>query len=209
MMKSIFLVVKANFKKRKTQQLLIGISIALSALLFASGIGILKSIEQPFDKVFNTLKGSHIFLYFDNRTEDDKKIAAWFRKQREVERVSEPSPYIMINGPLIFKEQKIDVMVQLTEYTADHQQQDRVFVLNGEKKRSPGYGEVWLPNALASNYHIFPGDTIGIPVGAGLYRMIVAATIVDPHYSSGVINPSCRARITIFHAASNFFHPAA
>jgi putative ABC transport system permease protein len=190
MMKSIFLVVKANFKKRKIQQVLIGISIALSALLFASGIGILGSIGQPFDKVFDKLKGSHIFLYFDNRTEDHKKISAWFRQQPEVKRVSEPSAYVMINGPLIFKEQKIDVMVQLTEYAADHQLQDQVFVLNGIKKQYPGQGEIWLPNSLASNYNIHPGDTIGIPVGAGLYRMIVGATIVDPHYSSGVINPT-------------------
>ncbi|MBS1597690.1 MAG: FtsX-like permease family protein [Bacteroidetes bacterium] len=195
MTKSIFLVVKANFRQRKIQQLLVGISIALSALLFASGIGILESIGQPFDKVFNKLKGSHIFLYFDERTEDYKKISSWFRQQPEVERVSEPSAYIMINGPLIFKGEKIDVMVQLTEYTKDHLQQDQVFVLNGAKKQYPGYGEIWLPNSLASNHNIHPGDTIGIPVGTGLQQMIVSATVVDPHYSSGVINPT-RAWIT-------------
>jgi len=204
MLKSIFLIVKANFKQRKMQQVLIGISIALSALLFASGIGILKGIEQPFDKVFNKLKASHIFLYFDNRTEDCKKISEWFQHQPEVERVSALSPYIMINGPLIFKDQKIDVMVQLTEYTGDHLQQDQVMVLNGTKKEHPGYKEIWLPNSLAANYNIHPGDTVGIPVETGLYQMIVAATVVDPHYSSGVINPT---RAWINEGSLSLFEP--
>jgi len=204
MMKSIFLVVKANFRQRKAQQALVGISIALSTLLFATGMGMLKSIEQPFDKVFNKLKASHIFLYFDYRTEDYEKIATWFKQQPEVERVSGLSPYITISDPIIFQGKKIDMMIQLTEHTADHLLQDQVFVLQGKGKLHPDNGEIWLPNSLAANYNIHPGDTIGIPVGTGLYNMIVSATIVDPHYSSGVINPT---RAWISEGSLPFFEP--
>ena len=42
--------------------LLTGLSLALAALLFSSGLAILQSIQQPFDKLFHTLNASHIVM---------------------------------------------------------------------------------------------------------------------------------------------------
>src|SRR6266511_201955 len=145
-MKSILLMIKSNLKRRRVQNITIGISIAIVSLLFSTSVGILKSIQQPFDKVFNDLNASHILLLYDFRSDNTNALSDWFSEQPEVERVSRSTPYFSCNGPLFFKDEKIDVLVQITEYTEDHLRQDKLKIINGEAKDQPGYGEIWLPN---------------------------------------------------------------
>ena len=189
-MKNNLLIFKGNLKKRKLQFLLTGISIMLATLLLSTSIGIIKSTSAPFDIVFNKLKASHILMYFDQRSDDARKISDWFLKQPEIESVSLPTPLKTFNGPLMYKEKKIDIMIQIAEYTPNHLIQDQVQILEGTKKDHPGFNEIWIPSHLAQNNGIRIGDTIGLASGKGLYSLIVTATIVDPHFVSGLMNPT-------------------
>ena len=189
-MKAIFLIVKSNFRSKKRMTLLTGLSIALASLLFSSGLAILQSIQEPFDKLFNKLNASHIVMLYDVNNHNTSELKDWFAHQPETERVSEGAPYFLCNGPLLHKGNKIELMVQLTEYNNDNSVQDKLMIIDGANKKSPEHGEIWLPQYLANNYHIQIGDTIGIPGPAGLYPVIVSATIADPHYGSGMVNPT-------------------
>jgi putative ABC transport system permease protein len=189
-MRSIFFVIKSNYKKQKIQHLLIAISLALATLLAGVSGGILKSLHQPFDLIFNKLNASHLLLFFDNRSYDTPFMRDWFIRQPEVSRVGDASPYILHNGPLIHRNQKIDVMVQITERTNDNNFQDMLMQSDSILHSQPGYGEIWIPNYLSVNYHIEIGDSIGISVPSGFYNFKVSAVVVDPHYSSGMINPT-------------------
>ncbi|MGE5107163.1 MAG: ABC transporter permease [Sphingobacteriales bacterium] len=205
-MKSILLIIKSNFRSKKWMTLLTGLSIALAALLFSSGLSILQSIQQPFDKLFNKLNASHIIMLYDINNESTSEFKDWFAHQPETERVSEGSPYFFCNGPLLHKGKNIEVMIQLTEYHSDNSIQDKLMIIEGVNKKSPGYGEIWLPKYLANNYQINIGDTIGIPGPAGLYPVIVSATIADPHYGSGMVNPT---RAWLAAGELSFFVPVA
>jgi putative ABC transport system permease protein len=189
-MKSIILIIKSNFRKKKKMILLSGLFITLAALLFSSGLTILQGVQEPFDKVFNKLNASHIVMLYDAGTNNTGKIKDWFTRQPETGRVSEGSPYFLCNGPLLYKGNKMEVMIQLTEYTHDNAIQDQLQIIDGTHKKSPQHGEIWLPLYLANNYHIQIGDTIGIPTSSGLYQVIVSATVADPHYGSGMVNPT-------------------
>ena len=81
-------------------------------------------------------------------------------------------------------------MIQLTEYNNDNSIQDKLMIIEGAHKKSPEHGEIWLPKYLANSYHIQIGDTIGIPGPGGLYQVIVSATVADPQYGSGMVNPT-------------------
>lgn len=205
-MKSIFLVIKSNYKKQKAQHILVAISLVLASLLSGVAVGILGTMQQPFDMVFNKLNASHFLLFFDNRSYDISSIRLWFSQQPEVNRVGEANPYIMHNGPLIYNDKKIDVMVQLTERTPDNIYQDMLMSSDSILKAQPGHGEIWIPNYLAGNYHIKPGDSLGITVPSGFYRFKVSAVVVDPHYSSGMINPT---RAWISPGELSLLYPAA
>jgi putative ABC transport system permease protein len=189
-MNSVLLIVKSNLTRRKVQNLSVGISIAIVSLLFSSSIGILGSIQEPFDLVFNNLNASHILLCYDYRSDNTRAITDWFARQPEVDRVGKATAYYMCNGPLFFKGAKLDVPIQITEYTADHLQQDKLQIMSGNAKDQPGYGEIWLPNYLASRHHIQIGDSIAIPASGGVFTFSVSATVSDPHYGSGMVNPT-------------------
>ncbi|MCK5367745.1 MAG: ABC transporter permease, partial [Cyclobacteriaceae bacterium] len=189
-MKSILLISIANIKRRKLQSFLIGSCIALSTLLFSTTLGIMNGIREPFDIMFDQLKASHILLYFDHHQQDTERITQWFSEQFEVESVAQSVPYFTLDEPIIFKGEEIDLNVQLTEHHDGNLEQDKVLILKGEEKKHPAMGEIWIPNHLATANNIQIGDTVGIPVSEGLYPLIVSATLVDPHYASGLFNPT-------------------
>src|SRR5271169_5483414 len=109
-MKAIFLVIKSNFRSKQLMILLTGLSIALAALLFSSGLAILKSIQEHFDKLFNKLNASHIVMLYDVNEHNTRELKDLFARQPETERVSDASPYFLCTGPLLHKGNKIELM---------------------------------------------------------------------------------------------------
>ena len=124
--------------------LLSGLSIALASLLFSSGLAILQSIQEPFDNLFNKLNASHILMLYDVNDHHTSEIKDWFAQQPSTKRVSESSPYFPCNGILPHKGNKIELMVQLTEYNEDNSVQDKLIIIDGDQKKSPAHGEIWL-----------------------------------------------------------------
>jgi putative ABC transport system permease protein len=189
-MKSLIIIVKSNFKRRILITLLAGLSISFSTLLFSASLAVLQSIQKPFDKLFDRLNASHIVMLFNIDENPPEKIRAWFASQPETERVTEPTPYYYCNGPVLFKNSKIDIQVQLTELGKDNQVQDKLLLLSGEDKSGPERSEIWLPKYLAMNNDIKLGDTLRIPIASGTKELIVSGLVADPHYGSGMINPT-------------------
>lgn len=189
-MKSILLLNVQHFKNRKRQYLLVGAALVLTSLILGVALSLLRIMDRPFDSTFDKLKASHILLLFDNRSEESDQIRKWFSNQAEVESVGSPSPYIMLNGPLIHGESEIDVMVQLTEHTNTHLSQDQVHILKGEQKEHPGPNEIWLPSHFETNHGLQVGDTLRLQVNGELHQMQISAFVVDPHYLSAIFNPT-------------------
>lgn len=189
-MKSILLIISANLRRRKLQNILIGSCIALGATLFATTLTLLNSMDRPFDQMFDQLHASHLLLFFDPQQQDTKPLVSWFRDQEEVESVSKGTPYYALEEPILFKGTEVDLLVQLMEHQEENLEQDQVRIIQGTPNKYPAPGEIWIPIHLARNHHIQVGDTLGIPLADGLYPMIVSATVVDPHFASSLFNPT-------------------
>lgn len=204
-MKSVFLVAWANIRRRKKQNLLVGLSIFLSVLLLTTAIGVLCGIDKPFDAMFDRLEASHILLYYDQRENNSEEIKDWFQQQPEVEFTGDAQNFLMITEPLIYQDKKVDIMVRLTECTESQKSYDQLLKQEGGDKKLPGWGEVWIPKHLSNKYGITIGDTLKVPLSNGLYPLTVSAIVIDPHYASGLINPN---RLWIAPGMLSFVVPA-
>ncbi|WP_422082850.1 ABC transporter permease [Ulvibacterium sp.] len=189
-MRSLLLIHLKYLVKRKREFLLVGFSLVLTILLLSIALSLLRIIGQPFDITFTNLKASEILLLFDNRNDDKDKITQWFSKQDEVLGASAPSPYIMVNAPLIHGEREIDLSVQLTEHNTGHLTQDQTRILKGASREHPDHGEIWLPSHFERSFDLQLGDTLGLSINGALQQLRISAFVVDPHYLSAIFNPT-------------------
>lgn len=162
----------------------------MTILLLSIALSLLRIIGEPFDITFNNLRASEILLLFDHRNDDKDEITRWFSKQDEVLDVSAPSPYIMVNAPLIYGESEIDLSVQLTEHHMGQLTQDQTRILKGTLTEHPNHGEIWLPSHFERSFDLHLGDTLGLNINGTLRELRVSAFVVDPHYLSAIFNPT-------------------
>lgn len=189
-MRSVLLITWANIKRRKIQTILVGICIALAALMFSTLLGIGLGMERPFEKLFATLNASHIVMEFDVNDHNPQEIKSWFERQEEVISVSDPRQQIGVSKRVIYKGKELKRPILLQEHTGNDKNHDKLDILQGEEKSYPGPGEIWIPNHWLNNLKMEIGDTISVPTKNGLFPLVISAIVVDAHYANGLFNPS-------------------
>lgn len=190
MNKSIIILSLAAFKRNPRQIMLLGLCLALSTLLISSSVGLLVNMGRPFDLMFDQLNASHLLLIYDYREHDTKEIQQWLGEQAEVQSVAVPLPVVSPGSAVIFQNKELELDLQLTERIPNANGQDQVSFMQGETALYPELGDIWIPDHLAQSHGIVIGDTVEIPTDEGLFPLRVSATLVDPHYVSGLFNPS-------------------
>ncbi|OMF91672.1 FtsX-like permease family protein [Paenibacillus sp. FSL R7-0337] len=186
-MRSIFKVCLANFKRNKTQKVLIAITVLLASLVFSLGISILSIIDKPFDKMYKDLNASHTLLFYDSVLNKNKDVEAFWKSQKEVE-----STYLVpaqfMQGNAYFNK-KIDISLFIAEVPDGTVTQDILKIVEGTEGSKPGVNEIWLPTTFAYENKINVGDSIDLPTFEGSKKYKVSAIIIDPQYSSPQHNP--------------------
>lgn len=189
-MKSILLITWANIRRRKIQTILVGICIALAALMFSTLIGIGLGMERPFERLYANLHGSHIVMDFNVNDHNPQEVKAWFEQQEEVVSVTDPRIQVWISKRPIYKEQEFNSTILLREHLGNDIDQDQLDILQGENHLYPGPGEIWIPNHWLNDFDFSLGDTIGIPTKNGVYPLVISAIVVDVHYANGLNSPT-------------------
>lgn len=191
-MRHVLLLAWTNIKKRLLQSILIGLTILLAATLLASSLGVLASLQNPFLRMFEQQQGSHVLLQLSSDLHDPDQIAGWWQERPEVAGVR-IYDFAVLN-------ERIDLGGQhqsmgdlfLTAYQVSEGKQDLLLVVEPDGLLSgtgPAAGEIWLPTGFAYAWNIRPGDKMGLPTAAGVDYLTVSAIVVDPQFSSGMINP--------------------
>lgn len=189
-MRSILLITWANIKRRKVQTFLVGICIALAALMFSTLIGIGLGMERPFEKLYANLNASHIMMQMDINVHDPQEIKTWFEAQEEVISVSVPRLSKGLSKRPIYKGKEIINDVQLREHHGNALHQDQLDIILGEAQEYPAPGEIWIPNHWRNHAPLSLGDTLLIPSNNGSFPLLISGIVVDPHYSNGLFDPS-------------------
>jgi putative ABC transport system permease protein len=188
-MRSVLLVALSNLRRRKGQALLVGAIIALSVMLFSTGVGLMREIEGPFEEMFEELGGSHYTIIFDSRVHDIDRIRAWWKQRPGVTGVTEAIPVVELSRSSYFQGRQLSKYLFVTERTAGEKGQDELRVVEGRPGTHPGHGKVWVPTSLASDAGIRVGQTLEIPAAEGLRSLEVEAIVVDPQFSAPFNSP--------------------
>ena len=186
-LKSIIKMAFANLKRKKLQSLLIGIIIMASALIFTTSLGILASMNSPFEQMYKKLNASHLLLVFDKNMHNPEDIASWWKNQKEVESVSSITSCVEVDNPLK-DNKKVETQFFMAEMTPSVAVQDKLLVVDGAKKTSPGQNEIWIPTALAYSQNLKVGDELDIPLPDGKKQLTISARRSAPSSSRWVPN---------------------
>ena len=179
-MRSSFIIALKKIKKRKLQNLLIGIIIASSAALLSTGIGIMLSMNKPIDNMFAEAKSSHDIVVFNEKNYDKSKIQDWWESRPEVEKTQLYNqlilgPDIKINGTKLTNQ--INFLSEVPDNKGDI---DNFKIVEGNKTKSPGSGEVWINTGFANLNKAKIGDSLSI--NGRNYK--ISGIIVDTQFSS-------------------------
>ena len=188
-MQGVLMLSFANIRRRKTQALLIGLTLFMASLLLAAAIQMLRGMQDPAERMFAAQKGSHITMMMPEQTGNAHEVTAWWNAQQEVQGVV-CVPYHMAEDDFRHNgTQQSMGGIMLSEHPAKPMDQDLLHIVEGAVKDSPGEGEVWLPTGYAYSWKLRVGDTLEIPV-FGTYRAFtISAIVVDPQFSPSMMNP--------------------
>lgn len=189
-MRSVFIVVWANIKKRKVQTFLVILTMMVSIILFGTSIGILQSQNDPFEQMFENQRGSHLVLDFDHRHADLDVFLSWWKQQDEIEDVIN-YPYMMISDTMIHNGTSRSMgSVMVTERAVHDYKTDLLTFVEGTKKDYPEEDEVFIPTGYAYNWNIKLNDQLIINLNGIQKTFHVAGIVVDPQYSATLTSPS-------------------
>lgn len=188
-MKAIWLVIRANIRQKKLQNILICIVLFVSIIILATSISTLVCISVPFDKMFEQQHGAHFIMQFDTNRIDENMVYTWWSEQEEVSIVSEP---LEITGmfDVYYQEEKLGNQVFFSELPEVDKKIDQLSIVESEKEVSLEDNRILLPTSYAYTYNIGVGDTISIKVKDTFYDFVVDSIVVDSYYSSNFIHPT-------------------
>jgi len=187
-MKSIYLLCLANLRKNKKRNILIGLILLISALVFSTAVGTLMTLDGLYSKTFNELSTSHELVFFDKDNFAAGEVRKWFADREEVESAA-ALPQITLRDKVYVNERRIDKAISLVERSPEESKQDQLKVIAGEKKSNPGLREVWIPAGIAYAYDINVDDKITVPTSARPVELKVSAIVADPLFSNNLFDP--------------------
>jgi putative ABC transport system permease protein len=167
----------------------VGDIIALSVMLFSTGVGLMREIEGPFEAMFEELGGSHYTIFFDSRVHDIERVRSWWGERPEVIGVTAASPVVELTRSSYFQGRQLSKYLFVAERSAGLDGQDDLHVVEGRADFHPGHGKVWVPTSLASEAGIAAGQMLEIPAAEGLRPLEVEAIVVDPQFSAPFNSP--------------------
>lgn len=191
-MRAIVQIAWANLSKRKMQSLLIGLTLVLAAFLLSSALGVMAQLRQPIEAMYEQQRGSHLLLQMNPGVHDPEAIGTWWKQQPEVNAV-EVNPYMMVSERIGLRDDFHSMGdLLLTAYPQTERHQDQLVFVTGPKQSSdavPETGEIWLPTGYAYAWGIETGDILTMPHAGESIELEVGAIVIDPQFSSGMMNP--------------------
>ncbi|HWI54759.1 MAG TPA: ABC transporter permease, partial [Desulfobacteria bacterium] len=187
-MKAELILAKANLMKKKASAILIFLIILLSALILSTAMGMMQMMSKPFENMFERQNGSHVYMYYDQTLNKGRDIVDFWKSQQDVKSVNVLNAYI-ISGYPYSKGQKLGTQLIITEMPDEGLAQDKIVQVEGNASAVPGENEVWIPTAFAYANQIKIGDYLELPTLSGAENYRVGAIVVDPLYSSSMMNP--------------------
>ncbi|MGH4124697.1 MAG: ABC transporter permease [Clostridium sp.] len=187
-MRSIYIITLNSIKKRKLQSFLITLIIMVSCVMFFISLGILTKSKEPFIKMQQKLNASQDVIGYKESLYDINKLKTWWENNEGVKSVQTYKGY-NYSGKASYNKSPFRYEVSFTE-REEGLVQDKLLIVEGDKKETPGAGEVWVPTGIAYQENIKVGGILKVNVNKKDINLKVSAIVVDPQFSSAMINPT-------------------
>ncbi len=186
----MFIAIKtalASLKKKKVQNILIGIIIMLISTLLYIGIAMVTQ-SAPFETMFERANASESLLIITEDNNDIGEIIRWWEDRKEVKEtlLYEAS---MINGEFELNGNTETETLFLTEYIIGSDI-DLLYEDDKTLSETPMGNQVLINYNFAKNRNLNIGDTISFRYENAVFEFDVAGYVVDPHFSNPFINPN-------------------
>ncbi|GGG03516.1 ABC transporter permease [Paenibacillus aceti] len=181
-MYAIYSLCRANLRKKKVHNALIGLLILLSTILLVTSVTVILNTTNLFTSMHAKTHGSHELLILDGEVHDPKLVYGWWKEQEGVD-TSPLIPFRTLSGISRPGNEPTaglsNLYLYMMDSTARPYEVDELLFAQGEESLVPEPGTVWLPSSIAYLYDISPGDTLEFSTGDSKLTMEVAAVVVD------------------------------
>lgn len=174
-----------GLKTRKVQTVALFIIFTLVSLGMFASLGLMNSLQKPFDSMFDEAKAGHIHMAY--KTSDHPDAEAYWKGHQGIEGVAVLPSISIYKNPTV-NDKQIQIFTVVTENITRNL--ETLKLLEGNDPTGPKPGEIWVTPALATSYSIEIGDHLRIPGELGMADFTVSGIVLDPHFSTSQINPT-------------------
>ncbi|ANY71299.1 ABC transporter permease [Paenibacillus ihbetae] len=178
-MRAILTLCLGNLVKRKLQNTLISLLIALSALLVSSAFTVLLNTENVFEDRHSAAQGAHEIINMTRGLHDEQKVTEWWSSQEGVT-ASRLLPYKPWTG-LVFKEEELPnlYLYMINTPAMPHGVNNPLPGAGPQQLSLPEPGEIWVPTSLAYKYNMQVGDELVFTSGSAPVQFKIGAIVID------------------------------
>lgn len=178
-MRSILILCWGNLRKRKMQNTLIALLIALSALLVSTAFTVLMNTENVFNDRHTAAQGAHEVINMTRGLHDEQMVADWWSSQEGVT-ASSLIPYKPWTG-LVFNGEELPnlYLYMINTPPMPHGVNNPLPGSGPEHLTVPEAGEIWIPTSLAYKYDMHIGDELMFTSGAVPVPFTIGAIVID------------------------------
>jgi len=168
-----------NLRRRKMQNLLIALLIALSTLLISTAAAVLMNTEDMFEKRHQSASGAHEIITLTEGHHDKEFVATWWGEQEGVHS-SKLLPYKFWTG-LSFQGAEItNLSLYMMSTPIMPFGVDNLIPAQGPATlHTPTAGSVWIPTSLAYKYGLKVGDVLDFTAGPEPVSYTIEAVVID------------------------------
>ncbi|WP_165867308.1 ABC transporter permease [Paenibacillus pinisoli] len=182
-MTAIYTLCLAQLKRKKLQNILTVLLIALSTLLMSTSMILLANTDNVFLDMHDKTNGSHELLLLDQGIHSPDAVRKWWSEQDDVA-ATPLLPYRTISK--VSKDGSVisNVFVYLMDTPSEPMMVDRPLVVDGTPNIQPPPGGIWLSSSLANKQGIEIGDRLEFEHGSRTFELAVSAIVIDLPYGA-------------------------
>lgn len=186
-MRMIFKSAWAMARRKKLQNLLIGLIMMLIATLLFIGLS-MSHQSNTFEVMFDRARASQSLVILSKSANDVDRSAAWWEARDEVAATIQYDA-LMMNVEYMLDGNKESELVMLTAFIPDSEI-DRMYETPDRLAVQPTGNEVLLNYNYAKGRSLDRGDTLHFSYKGHDYALTVAGFLVDPQFSNPFVTPS-------------------
>ncbi len=178
----------ANIKKRKLQSSLIALTMVASVMLLSTSLAIVLNTQNIYDRASEELDSSQVYIYSIAKFHPYNEAVEYWEDKEGISPLF--MKYILYSDAIQHYDSKEKSSVEIkpgfciVPLSKRLEGQDQIKIVEGEDKKRPDKGEIWLPTGIAYANKLKLNDILTFESDGKTRELKVSAIFVDPPFSA-------------------------